>query len=90
MDGVAIKAGDIPKYMTADFYNALSYYNLTKVLGNPNGGIGWVNEPKAFVGAFFAFEQEESVVQQEEADRRKRFQNVPSKNSGKGRKARRK
>lgn len=79
-----VRAGQIKDYITTDFYNALTYYNITKTLGNPNGGIGWVNENLSFVISYLAFEQEENVIQKEEMDRKQK--EAASKTGKKGRK----
>jgi hypothetical protein len=69
--GEVIRAGQIKDYMTPAAYKAIEYYHMAKTFGgNPNGNIGWVNEPFSFVSAFLAFEQEEATIQAE--DRAKR------------------
>jgi len=70
VDGEVIRAGDIPKYCTDEFYQFLMYYQLTKLLGCPNGR-GWANEPVEFIEAFLALEGEENKIQKEEMEKHK-------------------
>jgi hypothetical protein len=67
-----VLAGEISAYCTNEFFEVLGLYQLTKIMGNPNGAVGWANEPLAFVEAFLALESEDNAIQREEMDKRER------------------
>lgn len=73
VDGTVVRAGEIESYCDDEFYHALALWQTTKVLGNPNGAVGWANEPSDFVETFMALEYEDNAVtaEQMEKDRKK-------------------
>jgi len=66
VDGKPIYARDIPKYCTPEFYQALSLWGTFKIMGLPNGSIGWANEPADFVEMVLALEMEDSAINEEQ------------------------
>ena len=93
VNGEAIRAGEIPKYCTTEFFEILGWYQITKATETfPNGAVGWANEPASFIEAFIAFESEESLMQQEEREKREaeaKMKAAMAKSKSRGRRGRR-
>ena len=78
VDGVVVKAKDISRYCTEDFFEVLGFYQITKMTEIfPNGNVGWANESADFIDSFLALASEDNAIQAEEMEKQK------SKSAGK-------
>jgi len=84
VDGTVVRAYEIPNYCTNEFFRIFSYWQITKLLGCPNGN-GWANEDVNFVEAYMAFEGEQNKMESEEMEKR----TTEMKRQSAGRKGRR-
>jgi len=62
---VSIRRDEIKKYVEDPYFlNILSYYNMTKLWGMPNGN-GWANEPVDMLEGITALEMEAKAIEAE-------------------------
>ena len=81
---IQVFARDIADYCTPDLFELIGYWQISKILGNPNGSIGWANEPKEFVEVFLALEAEDNLLQREEMKRKEAESKAKRKNAPRG------
>ncbi len=70
-EGEVIKKGDIAKYMTEEFYEAIYLWSMTKKWGLANGNVGWANEPRDYVEIISIIEDIHNAVENEKFDQKK-------------------